>query len=135
MNYGKNNPLWSFWIIGVSVASFSSYVYHLFGDTIPSFFSVYFKDIGAAIIMLVVFVFAIAWMLKAKPHQKPRSYMLKVFDACGEEFKLDGIRTDFHVYDVAVSFMKQYKKSYPVYNFALVSEMPNSERLTIFRYL
>ena len=135
MNYGRNNPLWSFWIVGVSVATFSSYVYHLFGDTIPSFFSVYFKDIGAALIMLAVFVFAIAWMLKAKPHQKPRLYMLKVFDACGEEFKLDGIRTEFHVYDVAVSFMKQYKKSYQVYNFALVSEMPNSERLTIFRYL
>ncbi len=135
MDFDRNNPLWSFLVVGTSVAAFSSYVYHLFGNTIPSVFSVYLKDIGAALVMLAVFVFAITWMVKAKPHQRPKSYMLKVFDAFGEEFKLDGIRTEFHVYDVAVSFMKQYKKSYPVYNFALVSQMPNSQRLTIFRYI
>ena len=135
MNFSKKNPLWSFLLVGASVATFSSYVYNLFGSTIPSVFSVYLKDIGAALIMLSVFVFAVAWMLKAKPHKRPQSYMLKVFDACGKEFQLDGIRTEFHVYDVAVSFMKQYKKSYPVYNFAIVSKMPNSSRLTIFRYV
>lgn len=121
-------------IVG-SVIGFASYVYTLFGDTIPSFFAVYFKEIGAALIMMAVFVFAIAWLIKAKPHRKPQRYLVKVFDVCGVETRIDGIRDEFKTHDVAWSFMKEYKKSYPLFNFALVSDLPNSEKMTIFRYL
>ncbi|KFM17507.1 hypothetical protein SCCGRSA3_01862, partial [Marine Group I thaumarchaeote SCGC RSA3] len=38
-------------------------------------------------------------------------------------------------HDVAWSFMKQYKKAYPLYNFALVSDNQKSEKPTIFRYI
>ena len=125
----------AFAIIGTSVAAFSSFVYHLFGYTIPSFFAVYLKEIGAALIMLAVFGFAISWILRAKPHKRPRQYIIKVFDIFGQESKIDGLRSEFKTHDVAWSFMKQYKKSYPLYNFALVSDLPNSVRMTIFRYL
>jgi hypothetical protein len=114
---------------------FASYVYTLFGATIPSFFSGYFKEIGAAIIMMAVFLFAITWLMKAKPHKKPQRYLLKIFDVYGLESTLDGVRTEFKTHDVAWSFMKEYKKSYPLFNFALVSDLPNSEKMTIFRYL
>ena len=122
-------------IIVGSVLGFASYVYNLFGYTIPSFFASYFKEIGAAIIMMAVFVFAIAWLMKAKPHRRPQRYLVKVFDVCGVETRLDGIRTEFKTHDVAWSFMKEYKKAYPFFNFALVSDLPNSEKMTIFRYL
>lgn len=125
----------AFAIIGTSVAAFSSFVYHLFGYTIPSFCWVYLKEIGAALIMLAVFAFAISWLLRAKPHKKPRQYIIKAFDIFGQESKIDGLRSEFKTHDVAWSFMKQYKKSYPLYNFALVSDLPNSARMTIFRYL
>ncbi len=121
-------------IVG-SVIGFASFVYTLFGDTIPSFFAVYFKEIGAALIMMAVFVFAIAWLLKAKPHRKPQRYLVKVFDVCGVETTIDGMRDEFKTHDVAWSFMKEYKKLYPLFNFALVSDLPNSEKMTIFRYL
>ena len=121
-------------IVG-TVVGFASYVYTLFGDTIPSFFAVYFKEIGAALIMMAVFVFAIAWLLKAKPHRKPQRYLVKVFDVCGVETRIDGMRDEFKTHDVAWSFMKEYKKFYPLFNFALVSDLPNSEKMTIFRYL
>lgn len=121
-------------IVG-SVIGFASFVYTLFGDTIPSFFAVYFKEIGAALIMMAVFVFAIAWLLKAKPHRKPQRYLVKVFDVCGVETTIDGMRDEFKTHDVAWSFMKEYKKFYPLFNFALVSDLPNSEKMTIFRYL
>ncbi|MDE1862371.1 MAG: hypothetical protein KGI33_05615 [Thaumarchaeota archaeon] len=122
-------------MIGSSVAGFSSFVYNLFGYTIPAAFWVHMKEIGAALIMIAVFVFAIAWLLKAKPHKKPKRYLIKVFDVFGEEFRIEGIRTEFKTHDVAWSFMKNYKISYPLYNFALVSDLPNSEKMTIFRYL
>ncbi|WP_101477154.1 hypothetical protein [Candidatus Nitrosotalea bavarica] len=132
-DYAYSNVVFSM-IVG-SVLGFASYVYNLFGYTIPSFFSVYLKEIGAAIIMMAVFVFAIAWLMKAKPHRRPQRYLVKVFDVCGLETRIDGIRTEFKTHDVAWSFMKEYKKSYPFFNFALVSDLPNSEKMTIFRYL
>ena len=132
-DYAYSNVVFSM-IVG-SVLGFASYVYNLFGYTIPSFFAVYLKEIGAAIIMMAVFVFAIAWLMKAKPHRRPQSYLVKVFDVCGLETRLDGIRTEFKTHDVAWSFMKEYKKAYPFFNFALVSDLPNSEKMTIFRYL
>ena len=132
-DYVSSNVIISM-IVG-SVLGFASYVYNLFGYTIPSFFSVYLKEIGAAIIMMAVFVFAIAWLMNAKPHRRPQHYLVKVFDICGVETRLDGIRTEFKTHDVAWSFMKEYKKAYPFFNFALVSDLPNSEKMTIFRYL
>ena len=47
----------------------------------------------------------------------------------------EGIRTEFKTYDVAWSFMKQYKKTYPLHNFALVSDVKDSDKPTIFRYI
>ncbi len=85
--------------------------------------------------MMAVFVFAIAWLMKAKPNRRPQKYLVKIFDVCGVETSIDGIRLEFKTHDVAWSFMKEYKKSYPLYNFALVSDLPNSEKMTIFRYL
>lgn len=125
----------AFILIGTTVAGFSGFVYRLFGDTIPSVFWMHLKEIGAALIMLAVFVFAIAWLLKAKPHKKPTRYIIKVFDVFGQEFSIEGMRTEFQTHDVAWSFMKQYKKSYPLCNFALVSDLPNSEKMTIFKYI
>lgn len=118
-----------------SVIGFANSVYNLFGYTIPSFFAVYLKEIGAALIMMAVFVFAIAWLMKAKPHRRPQHYLVKVFDIFGMETRIEGMRTEYRTHDVAWSFMKQYKMSYPLYNFALVSDLPNSEKMTIFRYL
>lgn len=134
LDYAKSS-FKAFLLIGTSVAGFSSFVYNLFGNTIPSVFWVHLKEIGAALIMVAVFVFAIAWLLKAKPHKKPQRYLIKAFDVFGQESHIDGIRTEFKTHDVAWSFMKQYKKVYSLYNFALVSDLPNSEKLTIFRYL
>jgi len=125
----------AFIIIGSSVASFSSFVYHLFGYTIPSIMWVHLKEIGAALVMLAVFAFAVAWLLRAKPHKRPMRYFIKVYDVFGQESIIDGMRTEFKTYDVTLSFMEQYKKTYPLYNFALVSDLPNSDKLTIFRYL
>ena len=58
-----------------------------------------------------------------------------IFDVIEKNIKIDGLRIEFKTYDVAWSFMKQYKKEYPLYNFALVSDLPKSDKPTIFRYV
>ena len=125
----------AFLIAGSAVIAFSHFIYTLFGITIPAVVWDFFKEFGAAVIMASVFVFAIAWLIKAKPHKRPQHYFVVPHDVFGNQSKIEGMRTEFKTHDVAWSFMKNYKKSYPLYNFALVSDLPNSERKTIFRYI
>ena len=117
------------------VLTFSNFVVVLFGQTIPNIVWTFFKDIGEMVIVASVFLFALAWVLKARPHNKPKHYSVICYDVFGNESTIDGIRTEFKTHDVAWSFMKSYKKSYPLYNFALVSDIPKSDKKTIFRYI
>ena len=115
--------------------SFSNFVAVLFGHTIPGVILAFFKVAGEYVVLGAVFIFALAWLLKAKPHNRPKQYSVVVFDVFGKINHIDGIRTEFKTHDVAWSFMKQYKEAYPLYNFALVSELPKSDKPTIFRYI
>ena len=124
-----------FILTGLGILSFSNFVVVLFGQTIPNVVWAFFKDVGEVVIVASVFLFAFMWILKARPHKKPKSYQVVPYDVFGAESKIDGLRTDFKTHDVAWSFMKSYKKSYPLYNFALVSDSPKSEKKTIFKYI
>ena len=124
-----------FILTGVGVLTFSNFVFVLFGKTIPYIIWAFFKDVGEMVIIGAVFAFAFAWLLKSKPQKKPKKYSVVAFDVYGNESNIPGIRTDFKIHDVAWSYMKQYKKSYPLYNFALVSENSKSDKKTIFRYI
>jgi predicted membrane channel-forming protein YqfA (hemolysin III family) len=119
----------------VAVISFSNFMVVLFGQTIPGTFMTFFRYAGETIILIAVFLFALTWLLKAKPHNRPKRYSIVVFDVFGRKSGIRDIRTEFKTHDVAWSFMKQYKKSYPLYNFALVSDLPKSGKPTIFRYI
>jgi hypothetical protein len=118
-----------------AVLTFSHFVVQLFGQTIPDIFWPIFKDIGAGFIIVAAFAFAIAWFLKARPHNRPKHYSVVAFDIDGKETILPGLRTEFRNHDVAWSFMKQYKVSYPLNNFALVSDVKNDRRKVMFRYI
>ena len=127
---------WKTYIItALAVISFSNFMVALFGQTIPGIFLTFFKMAGEYIILGSVFAFALIWLVKARPHNRPKQYSVVIFDVFGKKSQIDGIRTEFKTHDVAWSFMKQYKKEYPLYNFALVSEQPNSDKPTIFRYI
>lgn len=119
----------------IAVISFSNFMVVLFGQTIPGVFATFFRYAGETIILGAVFLFALTWLLKARPHNRPKNYSIVVFDVYGKESKIQDIRTEFKTHDVAWSFMKQYKESYPLYNFAMVSKLSKSDRPTIFRYI
>ncbi len=134
-NLGIIFGLKNYIIITLGILSFSQLVVQLFGQTIPNIVWAFFRDAGAAIVLAVVFVFALTWLLRAIPHNRPKKYLVIVFDVYGKESKIEGVRTEFKTHDVGWSFMKQYKKSFPLYNFALVSDMPKSNKKTIFKYI
>lgn len=124
-----------FLVTAIGVLTFSNFVYVLFGQTIPNIIWAFFKDVAEIVIIGAVFAFAFAWLLKSKPHNKPKKYSVMVFDVYGKESIIEGIRTEFKVHDVAWSYMKQYKLSYPLHNFALVTDDSKSDKKTIFRYI
>jgi hypothetical protein len=119
----------------LAIISFSNFLVILFGHTIPGIFITFFKLAEEYVILGTVFVFVLAWLLKARPHNRPKQYSIVVFDVFEKKIKIDGMRTQFKTHDVAWSFMKQYKKEYPLHNFALVSDLPKSDKPTIFRYI
>jgi len=119
----------------IAIITFSNIVVELFGQTIPNIFMTFFRNASEAVILASVFLFAVAWLLKARPHNRPKKYNVVIFDVFGKETRIDGIRTDFKTHDVAWSFMKQYKTAYPLYNFALVSKQIQQDRPTIFKYI
>ena len=119
----------------LAVISFSSFLVVLFGQTIPGIILAFFKMAGEYVILGTVLIFAFAWFLRARPHNRPKDYKIIPLDIFGKKSKIDGIRTEFKTHDVAWSFMKQYKEMYPLHNFALVSDLENSDKPTIFRYI
>ena len=86
-----------------AVLTFSQIVVQLFGQTIPELFWPIFKDIGAGFIIVAAFTFAVAWFLKARPHNRPKKYSVVIFDVDGKETVLPGLRTEFRNHDVAWS--------------------------------
>ena len=114
---------------------FSSFLVILFGQTIPGMILTFFKMAGEGVILIAALFFAFTWFLKARPHNRPKNYKIVPLDVFGKKSMIDGIRTEFKTHDVAWSFMKQYKESYPLHNFALVSDLKNSDKPTIFRYI
>ena len=119
----------------VAIISFSSFIAVLFGQTIPGVILAFFKVAGEYVVLGTVLVFAFSWFLRAKPHNRPKSYRVVPIDVFGEQSVIEEIRTEFKTHDVAWSFMKQYKKTYPLHNFALVSDVKDSDKPTIFRYI
>ena len=122
-------------VTAIAVIAFSNIVVELFSQTIPNVFITFFRNAGEVVVLASVFLFAVTWLLKARPHNRPKKYDVMVFDVFGNKSQIDGIRTEFKTHDVAWSFMKQYKSTYPLFNFALVSKQPKSEKPTIFKYI
>ena len=127
---------WKTYIFTVlAVISFSSFMVVLFGHTIPGIIIAFFKVAGEYVVLGTVLIFAFSWFLRARPRNRPKNYRVVPIDVFGKQSTIQEIRTEFKTHDVAWSFMKQYKKTYPLYNFALVSDVKDSEKPTIFRYI
>ena len=119
----------------ISVIAFSNFVFVLFSQTVRDIIWSFFKDAGGVIILGLVLLFALTWLLKARPHNIPKKYQVIVFDIFGMESQINGLRTEFKNHDVAWSYMKSYKKSYPLHSFAMVTKQKDSLKKIIFKYI
>ena len=130
--FGSLKP---FAITYITIIAFSNFVFVLFSQTVRDIIWSFFKDAGGIVILGLVFLFALTWLLKARPHKIPKQYQVIIFDIFGKESQIDGLRTEFKNHDVAWSFMKFYKKSYPLCDFAMVTKQKNSSKKIIYKYI
>ena len=75
-----------------------------------------------------VVCFGIPWYLSTKYIVRPNQYQIVVYDALGKEFSLEGIRTSFKTKQVAISFVKEYSKRFPHYDFSIGESIPEVKR-------
>jgi len=129
--FGNLKPLA---ITYISVIAISNFDFVLFSQTVRDIIWPFFKDAGWEIVLGIVLLFALAWLIKARPHKIPKQYQVIVFDIFEKESQIDGLRTEFKNHDVAWSFMKSYKKSYPLHSFAMVTKQKNSPKKIIYKY-
>ena len=80
-----------------------------------------------------VVVLGIAWYCSTKFYVKPGKHSIVVYDVFGKEVNLEGVRVDFKTHSVAQSYISEYKKRFPHYNFAMAIEVPEIKKNTIPR--
>ena len=121
--------------VWIGMSSFSRGTFELFGRRIPVTSAGFFKAVAHVAVLAVAVAFLLAWACRARPHVNTKSYVVVPFDVFGKKSFLEGVRAEFRTHDVAWSFMKQYKESYPLHNFALVSKEAKDGKQTIFKYI
>jgi len=52
----------------ISVIAFSNFVFVFFSQSVRDIIWSFFKDAGGIVILGMIFLFALAWLVKARPH-------------------------------------------------------------------
>ena len=81
-----------------------------------------------------VVVLGIAWYCSTKFYVKPGNHSIVVYDVFGKEVKMEGVRVDFKTYNVAQSYISEYKKRFPHYNFAMAIEVPEIKKIQYLEF-
>ena len=74
-----------------------------------------------------VIAFGVLWYCSTKYEIKPNQYSVIVYDVFGKQVIIDEIRIDFKNYRVARSFISEYQKRFPHYNFSMTADIPELE--------
>ena len=90
------------------------------------------QKIGDKIITsFFVFVFAIPWLCSVHYYVKPRAYHVKIHDVFGKALKQNEIRTVFSTREVAMSYIEEYKKSFPNLKYTIQPDLLEKRRMAI----
>ncbi|KAF6242503.1 hypothetical protein C6988_07425 [Nitrosopumilus sp. b1] len=80
-------------------------------------------------------MFTAAWFFTAKYYQRPKQYSIIVKDERGNQINLKEIRSSFQTQEVAYSFLREYEKSFPNYNFSIEYSLPNGKSKVMIQIL
>ena len=91
------------------------------------------KIIDKIITGFFVIVLGILWYCSVKYYVKPKECSIIIYDVFGKQVKIKEIRTNFKTRDVAKSFISEYQKRFPHYDFSMRIETPEIKEKTVLR--
>jgi len=80
-----------------------------------------------------VAVLGILWYCSTKYYVKPNQYTIMIYDIFGKEIKIDGVRTNFKIKEVAQSHISEYKNRFQHYSFSMKEEIQTKTKLRILK--
>lgn len=63
------------------------------------------------------------WYCSTKYYVKPNNYSIVIYDIFGKQVEMDNLRTNFKTHKVTQSYILEYQKRFPHYNFSMAVEM------------
>ncbi|MDP6328027.1 MAG: hypothetical protein QGH88_06515 [Nitrosopumilus sp.] len=80
-----------------------------------------------------VITLGMLWYCSTRYYIKPNNYSIIIYDVYGNQVKIKDIRTEFKTSKVAKSYIAEYKKRLPHYDFTIAIDSPNIKNNTIPR--
>ena len=80
-----------------------------------------------------VITLGILWYFSTRYHVKPNHYAVIIYDIFGKQIKLDEVRTNFKTHKVARSYISEYQRRFPRYDFSMATEIPEIKRNIVRR--
>ena len=80
-----------------------------------------------------VVTLGILWYCSVRYYVKPKECSIIIYDVFGKQIEIKEIRTNFKTRDVAKSFISEYQKRFPHYNFSMAIETPEIRKNIVLR--
>ncbi len=87
--------------------------------------------INKLITYFFVGVFGIAWYFTSRYQIKQDRYEIVIYDVLGKQIFIDGLRTSFSTYKVAINYISEYQNRFPHHDFSMLTNIPEVRRKPI----
>lgn len=91
------------------------------------------KIIDKCVTAFFVVVLGVFWYCSTKYYVKPNQYTIMIYDIFGKEIKIEGVRTNFKIKEVAQSYISEYKKRFQHHTFSIGEEIQTKRKLRILK--
>lgn len=84
---------------------------------------------------IFVCMFTAMWFFTAKYYQRPKQFLITIKDKRGNDVNLSEIRKNFQTQEVAYSYLREYEKLFPQYDFAIEYFIPKMKNTVMIQVL
>jgi len=91
------------------------------------------KIIDKIVTYFFVITLGLLWYCSVRYYVKPKECSIIIYDVFGKQVKIKEIRTSFKTIEVTKSYISEYQKRFPHYNFSMAIEAPEIRKNTVLR--
>jgi len=91
------------------------------------------KILSKCITGFFVGLLGILWYCSSKYYLKPNQYTIIIYDIFGKDVKVEGVRVNFKMKEVAQNYISEYQNRFQQYSFSIGEEIQTKTKLRIFK--